>query len=115
MSFNAQMNIARKFIHQEPSANNPKNEPTVANDYLPRIEFLNPSAITQAGVYDRIMKLPEPVKPWHRASKGATERFKGCLSDVFPELKELSEEDMKEIERTRHELDWKADSQGSIY
>jgi hypothetical protein len=104
VSVNAHVNIARKLLHQEPSVNNPRNEPPVTNDFLPSIEFLNPSAITQAGVYDRIIKLPEPVKPWHRASRGATERFKGCLSDVFPELKNLSEEDLKEIKRERHEL-----------
>lgn len=104
MSVNAQVNVTRKLLHQEPSTNNPRNEQPVTSDFLPRIEFLNPSVITHAGVYDRIIKLPEPVKPWHRASKGATDRFKGCLSDAFPELKDLSEEDMKEIERERHEL-----------
>ena len=104
MSVNAEVNIERKLIYQEPSVNNPRSESPVTNDFLPRIEFLNPSSITQAGVYDRIIKLPKPVKSWHRASRGATERFKGCLSDVFPELKDLSEEDMKEIERKRHEL-----------
>jgi hypothetical protein len=98
------VNFERKLLNQEPSVNNPKNEPPVANDYLPRIEFLNPSPITQAGVYDRILKLPTPLKSWHRASRGVAERFKGCLSEAFPELRNLSEEDMKEIERERHGL-----------
>lgn len=104
MSVNANVNITRKFFHQRLSVNNPRNESPVTNDFLPNIEFLNPSALTQAGVYDRIIKLPKPVKPWHRASKGATERFKGSLLDVFPELKDLSEEEMKDIKRERHEL-----------
>jgi hypothetical protein len=104
VSVNADVSIAWKRLHQEPSVNNPRNDSPVSNDFLPSIEFLNPSAITQAGVYDRTIKLPKPVKHWHRASKGATERFKGCLSDIFPELKDLSEEDMKDIKRKRHEL-----------
>lgn len=104
LSINTHMNIERKSLRQEPSMNNPKSQPPEANDYLLNIEFLNPSSITQAGIYDRIVKLPKPIKPWRRASRGATERFKGCLSEAFPELKNLSEEDLKEIERERHEL-----------
>jgi hypothetical protein len=101
VSVNAHVNIARK-LHQEPSITDNLEVMLATNDFLPRIEFLNPSAIT--GLYDRVVKLPEPLKPWHRASKGATEEFKGCLSDVFPELKDLSEEDMNDIKRKRHEL-----------
>ena len=103
MSTNAQVNFERKLLNQEPSINNPNNESPVTNAYLPQFEFLNPSPITHAGIYDRILKLPKPLKSWHRASKGTAERFKGCLSDAFPELKNLSEDDMKEIERKRHE------------
>jgi hypothetical protein len=98
------MNVERRLLQGEPSGNSPERKPPLANDYFPRIEFLNPLAVTQAGLYDRIVKLPKPVKAWHPASKGVAERFKGCLSDVFPELKDLSEEDLKEIERKRHKL-----------
>lgn len=104
MSVNSQMNVERRLLQGEPSGNSPERKPPLANDYFPRIEFLNPLAVTQAGLYDRIVKLPKPVKAWHPASKGVAERFKGCLSDVFPELKDLSEEDLKEIERKRHKL-----------
>jgi len=109
MSVNSQMNIERRFLHREfcrePSRNNPERKPPLTNDYLPSIESLNPLTVTQAGLYDRIVNVPKPVKPvrsWHRAPKGTVERFKGCLSDAFPELKELSDEDLKEIERKRH-------------
>jgi hypothetical protein len=102
VSVNSQVNISRKILYEEPSVNNPRNESPATNNFFPRIEFLNASSIT--GIYDRIIKLPTPVKSWHRASKGTVDRFKGCLSGVFPELKDLSEEDMKAIERKRHEL-----------
>ncbi len=105
MSVNSQMNIERRLFHREPSGNNPERKLPLTNDScLPRIDYINPSAITQAGLYDRIVKLPKPLKPWHPASKGTAERFKGYLSDAFPELKDLSEKDLKEIERKRNRL-----------
>lgn len=103
-SVNSQMNVERRLLYQEPSGNDPDRKPPLANDFLRRIEYLNPLAVTQTGLYDRIVKLPKPIRPWHRASKGAAERFKGCLSDDFPELKDLSEEDLKELQKKRHEL-----------
>lgn len=104
MSINSQMNVERRLLSPEPSGNNPERRSPLINDYLPSMEFLNPLAITPAGKYDKTEKLPNPLKPWHRASKGATDRFKGCLSKLFPELKDLNEKDLKEIEKKRHDF-----------
>jgi hypothetical protein len=104
MSVNSQTYTERRILNREPSGNNPDLKPPFANDSLLRLEFLNPSPITQAGLYDKIIKLPRPIKPWHRASKGATDRFKGYLSKTFPELKDLSEKELKEIKKKRHEF-----------
>jgi hypothetical protein len=68
------------------------------------LEFLNPSSVTQAGLYEKTINLQKPVKPWHHASKGATARFKGCLTEMFPELKGLDEKDLKELGKKRYEL-----------
>lgn len=104
MSINSQTHIERRLLNLEPSGNNPDKKSPFANDYLSRLEYLNPSSLTQAGLYEKTINLPRPIKPWHRASKGVTERFKGCLTDIFPELKDLSEKDLKEMEKKRHEL-----------
>lgn len=102
MSVNSQMSTERRLLDGEPSGNNPDRKSPLANDYLPKIEYLNPLVVTQAGLYDRIIKLPEPMRPWHRASKGAAERFSGCLSDIFPELKDISEDELKQLQKKRH-------------
>jgi hypothetical protein len=104
MSINSQTHIERKLLNREPNGNNPDRKLPHANDYLSRFEFLNPPVLTQAGLYEQTVKLPTPIKPWHQASKGATDRFKGCLAEIFPELKDISEKELKEIERKRHEL-----------
>lgn len=104
MSANSQMNVERRLLYQEPSGNDPDRKPPLANDFLRRIEYLNPLTVAQTGLYDRIVKLPKPISPWHRASRGAAERFSGCLSDVFPELKDLSEDDLKQLQKKRHRL-----------
>jgi len=104
MSFNSQTYIERKLLNREPSGNNPDRKPPLTNDYSSRLEFLNPSLLTQAGLYERTVKLPTPIRPWHKASKGATDKFKGCLAEIFPELKDISEKEFKEIERQRHKL-----------
>lgn len=104
MSINSQTHIERKLLNRELSGNNPYRKPPLTNDYSSTLEFLNPSLLTQAGLYERIVKLPTPIKPWHQASKGATDRFKGCLAEIFPELKDISEKELKEIRRKRHEL-----------
>ncbi len=104
MSVNSSMNIERRMLQSEASGNNPHRNSPITNDYFPRTDFLNPLSITIAGRYDRTEKLPAPVKPWHRASKGATERFSGCLSELFPELKNLKEKDLKKLEKKRHDI-----------
>jgi len=104
MSVNSQMNTERRLFHGEPSGNNPDRKPPLANDYLPKTQYLNPLVVTQAGLYDRIIRLPKPLRSWHRASRGAAERFSGCLSDVFPELKGISEDDLKLLQKKRHRL-----------
>lgn len=104
MSINSQMHIERKLLNLEPSGNNPDKKSPFANDFLSRLEFLNPSSITHAGLYDKTINLPKPIKSWHRASRGATEKFKGCLTEIFPELKNLTEKELKEIEKKRHEF-----------
>lgn len=105
MSINAEVHIERKWLNREPSINSPqiKSAP-FTNDYLPRLEFLNPLSVTQAGVYEKNIKLPEPIRTWHRASKGTTDKFKGCLTEIFPELKDLSEKELKEIEKMRDKV-----------
>jgi len=103
MSINSQTYVERRLLLQEPSGNNPDRKPPFANDRLSRLDFLNPSSITSAGLYEKTIKLPDPIKPWHHASKGATRRFKGFLTEIFPELKGVSEKDLRDIERKRHE------------
>lgn len=104
MSINSQAHIERRLLDREPSRNNPDKESPFTNDYSSRIQYLNPSSTTLAGLYERAMSLPRPIKPWHRASRGATERFKGCLTEIFPELKDLDEKDLWEMEKKRHKL-----------
>lgn len=104
MSINSQTHLERRLLNQEPSGNNPDRKSPFANDYFPRSDFLNSSSVTQAGLYERTIKLPKPIKPWHRASKGVTDRFKGCLTELFPELKNLNEKELKDIERKRHDF-----------
>ena len=104
LSVNSQTHIERRLLNREPSGNNPERKPPLMNDYLSTLEFLNPSFFTQAGLYEKTVKLPAPIKSWHKASKGAADRFKGCLTEIFPELKDISEKELKEIERKRHEL-----------
>jgi hypothetical protein len=104
MSINSQTHIERRLLNRELSGNNPERKSPFANDYLSRVEYLNPSSVTQAGLYEKIISLPRPIKPWHRASKGVTERFRGCLTEMFPELRGLSEKDLKEMEKERHGL-----------
>lgn len=104
MSINSQTYVERRLLDREPSRNDPDRKSPLSNNFLSRLEFLNPSPFTQAGLYERTVKLPAPIKPWHRASKGAADKFKGCLAEIFPELKDISEKELKEIGRKRHEL-----------
>jgi hypothetical protein len=107
MSINSSVNIERQIIHQDFSGDsNTTNHLLLTNNFLSRIGFLTIThpPLTQAGRYDQTINMPKPMKAWHRASKGTTERFEGCLTKLFPELTDLSEKDLKEIEKKRHEF-----------
>jgi hypothetical protein len=104
MAINAQVHVERRLLEREPTGNTPSKDPPFANDYFHRLAFLNPSSVTLTGSYEKIVKLPRPVKSWHKSSRGATDRFKGCLAELFPELKDLDERELKGLERKRHEF-----------
>jgi hypothetical protein len=104
MSTNSEMNVQREILTLKSTGNDHQNTSPFANDIFSNINFLNPVSITQAGRYDRIEKIANPIKSWHPASKGTTERFSGCLSEIFPELKNLSDKELKGIEKKRHDL-----------
>jgi len=105
MSVNSEAHVERKWLNREWNINNPRIHPSpFSNDFLPRLEFVNPLSTVQAGKYERIVKLPEPIRPWHRASKGTTDKFRGCLTEIFPELKDLSEKELKDIEKMRDKV-----------
>ncbi len=105
MTVNSEIHVERRLVYHESTANTPSTRRHVANDYLARIEFFNPSAITRTGRYETTtIKKLLPTKTWHRASKGTTSRFKGCLSELFPELKQLDEQDLRDLERKRHDF-----------
>ena len=104
MSSNSQLSVQREILAPESSGTHNQRASPLVNDFFSSINFVNPVSITQAGRYDRIENIPSPIKSWHRASKGATERFSGCLSEMFPELKNLSDKGLKGIEKKRHDL-----------
>ncbi len=104
MSVNSSVSLERKIAYQDPSGNySKKDQPSLTNNYFSRIGFLTLS-LTQAGRYDQTINISKPLKAWHRASKGTTDRFEGCLTKIFPELVDLSEKDLKEIDKKRHEF-----------
>jgi len=105
MSINTEVHVERKLLSREGNINDPPIKPSpFTNDFFPRLEFVNPSSITQAGMYEKTVKLPEPIRAWHSASKGATDDFKGCLIEIFPELKDLSEKELEEIKEMRDKV-----------
>lgn len=105
MSVNSQVNVQREILVPNSSnTHGSKSTGRVANDFFSSINYLNQISITRAGRYDRVEKVPNPIKSWHKASKGATERFSGGLSQMFPELKNLSEKELKKIQCKRHGL-----------
>ena len=104
MSTNSQVSVQRENLTSKPSYTHRQQPTPIVNDFFSSMNFLNPISVTQAGRYDRVETVPNPIKSWHKASKGATERFSGCLSEMFPELKDLSESEIKRIERKRHDL-----------
>lgn len=105
MSVNSEVHVERKRFDRVGSINNPllKSSP-FNNDFYSRVEFVNPVSIVLAGLYERTIRLPEPIKAWHRASKGTTDKFEGCLTELFPELKNLSEKELKEVEKMRDKV-----------
>jgi hypothetical protein len=104
MSINSSFNLERQIAHQDFSGNfNTKDHLLLTNNYLSRIGFLT-IPLTQAGKYDQTINVPKPMKAWHRASKGTTDKFEGCLTKVFPELIDLSEKEIRRIDKKRHEF-----------
>lgn len=102
MSINTEVNVETKQLNKAGNINNPSLKPSpFANDSFLRLDFLNPLSTAQAGVYERTIKLPRPIRPWHPASKGTTDKFEGCLTEIFPELKSLSEKELKEAQKLR--------------
>ncbi len=106
MFINSQVSVQREILVTLPTSSHGPPPVPFVNDLPSRTNFLNLNriSITFAGRYDRVETVPNPIKQWHKASKGATERFSGSLADVFPELKDISEKELKRIQRTRHDL-----------
>jgi len=103
MSINTEAYVERKWLHKETDINNP---PSITpkpfnNQFVARRELVNPALVAYAGRYEKVLKVPEPVKPWHRAIRGTTDKFRGCLTEIFPELKDLTDKELKEIEKMR--------------
>lgn len=97
MSVNTEVHVERKQLSKVGNINNPLREPSpFANDSFLRLDFLNPLSTAQAGIYERTVKLPKPIVSWHPASKGTADKFEGCLTEIFPELKALTEKELEE-------------------
>jgi len=79
------------------------DEQAATISYVPSIFHARPS-FTNAGDYDIVIKLPTPILPPHKAVKGTTEKYKGKILALFPDLK-ITEEDIKNLDRKRDATD----------
>jgi len=104
MSLNSEVHVDRKLLDKLGTVNNPLAPSKCArfdNAFYLRVDFVNPLCNAQAGLYEKTIRLPAPIMSWHRASKGTTDKFAGCLAEAFPELKNLSEKELRDMEKTR--------------
>lgn len=107
MSLNSEVDVDWKLLDKLGTVNSPLRPSTRArfdNAFYSRVDFVNPLCSAQAGVYEKTVRLPEPIMGWHRASKGTADKFAGCLADIFPELKNLSEKELRDMEKTRDRI-----------
>ena len=104
MSTNSQVSVQRENLTSKPSYTHSQQPTPIVNDFFSSMNFLNPISVTQAGRYDTVETVPNPIKSWHKASKGATERFSGCLSEMFPELKDFRSIPLISLSLKRHDL-----------
>ena len=58
-------------------------------------------AFTVQGVYQEIVKLPTPILAYHPANLQALKEFDEQLSELFPELANLTDDDLENISRKR--------------
>jgi len=58
-------------------------------------------AFTSQGDYQEVIRLPKPIFAYHPANLEALEKFDEQLSELFPELTGISEEELMKISRKR--------------
>ena len=105
MSNTAEGYLERKRIYIDGDINNPSIHPApFSNRLVGREDFVNSPFISYAGRYDEVIKLPEPKIRWHPAVEGTAKKFRGRLAEIFPEFKNLSDEDFKKLEKMRDRL-----------
>ncbi len=44
-------------------------------------------------------RIPAPLYGYHKAIEGTVERFRGCVSRLFPEFPKMMDEDLEELRR----------------
>lgn len=107
MSLNSEVHPCMKRLDKLGTVNNPlppSKRARFDNAFYSRVDFVNPLCSAQAGLYEKTIGLPEPIMSWHRASKGTSDKFAGCLTEIFPELKNLSEKELRDMEKTRDKI-----------
>jgi hypothetical protein len=58
-------------------------------------------AFTSQGDFQEIIRLPKPIFSYHAALPRTLEKFDAQLSELFPELSNLTDEELEKISRKR--------------